>query len=257
MCRLLGVVAATAAPIADLVPAELPRLEALSEVHSHGWGVADSSPRGRIGVTRAPQRAGASDDWRAAVAATRTNAALLHIRQASPGMPHTVANTHPFVADGVAFAHNGHAHPQATLDALVVDLKAPAPVGDTDSERYFALVRAGLLTRPPAEALLDAARHITAVATYTSLNALLLTPHELVAIAWWSAPGIQGAGDGETERDYRLWYQVASDRVVIASAGVAGAHPEWSELAHGHALTVDRESLALRIIAQEGVRSAA
>ena len=43
MCRLLGVVAAGAAPITDLVPEELPRLEALSAEHSHGWGVASAA----------------------------------------------------------------------------------------------------------------------------------------------------------------------------------------------------------------------
>jgi hypothetical protein len=35
--------------------------------------------------------------------------------------------------------------------------------------------------------------------------------------------------------------------VVVASAFVAGDGPEWQELAPGHALTIDRHTLAMRI----------
>jgi len=252
MCRLLGVVAATAAPIADLVPDALARFEALSAVHGDGWGVAHVVPhdqgKGELRVAKAPERASGSDDWQATVRDTVTDAALLHIRQASPGMPLVLANTHPFHADGLAFAHNGHAHPGATLDALVAEAGAPIPVGDTDSERYFSLLRAPAATGAVDDALLATAERIAASATATSLNGLLLTPTTLLAIAWWHAPVIRGAGDGETERDYRLWYRVAPDRVVIASTGVAGEDADWRELPHGKVLRVERGSLRVRII---------
>jgi predicted glutamine amidotransferase len=256
MCRLLGVVAASPAPIDRLVPDELARLEALSEVHPHGWGVASITHRG-LDACREPERAGTSATWRDVVRGTRTDAATLHIRQASPGMPHVTANTHPFVADGMAFAHNGHAHPVATLDALVAAAAAPGPSGDTDSERYFSLVRAAVPGSTTDRAVLEAASRITGAATATSLNALVLTERSLVAIAWWDEPVIRGAGDGETVRDYRLWYRVAADRVVVASAFVADAAPEWRELPHGHALTVDRGTLSLRIVSVDELRPAA
>lgn len=254
MCRLLGVVAAAPAPIADLVPDELRRFEALAEVHPHGWGIAWVAES--VEVITAPERAGATDAWRHA---TRhpTDAALLHIRQASPGMPHVMANTHPFAADGTAFAHNGHAHPTAALDALISTVGGPQPGGDTDSERYFSLVRTAATEAPLDEALLDVAERIARHATTTSLNALALTQHELVAIAWWHEPVILAAGDGETDRDYRLWYRVADDRVVVASAHVADAGPAWQELPHGHALTVDRGTLRVRITALEDLRAVA
>jgi predicted glutamine amidotransferase len=251
MCRLLGVVAATAAPIADLVPDELARFEGLSALHRDGWGVAHVAPddqgKGEPRVAKAPERASGSEGWQAAVRDTVTDAALLHIRQASPGMPLVLANTHPFLADRMAFAHNGHAHPGVTLDALVAEVGAPAPYGDTDSERYFSLVRKAAATGPVDGALLATAERIATSATATSLNGLLLTPDTLLAIAWWHAPVIRGAGDGETESDYRLWYRLASDRVVIASTGVAGEDADWRELPHGYVLTVERGSLRVRI----------
>jgi hypothetical protein len=66
-------------------------------------------------------------------------------------------------------------------------------------------------------------------------------------MAWWDEPVIRGAGEGETDRDYRLWYRVAADRVIVASAFVAGPGSEWQELAHGRVLTIDRGSLAIRV----------
>ncbi len=255
MCRLLGVVASSSAPIDQLVPDELPRLEALAAVHPHGWGIARAGDPDGISVRKAPEQAATSERWTEAVGAS-TDAALLHIRQASPGMPHVGANTHPFLADGMAFAHNGHAHPVATLDALVGSNDGPAPTGDTDSERYFALVRATARGRAPDSSLLDAAERISVSATATSLNALVLTEHALTAIAWWDEPVIRTAGDGETERDYRLWYRVAPDRVVVASAFVADEGPEWQELPHGHTLSIERHTLGIRIVAAAELRPA-
>jgi predicted glutamine amidotransferase len=258
MCRLLGVVAATSAPIDELVPAELPRLERLAEVHPHGWGVAHVTTGRALDLERVPERAGSSEAWRRVVTEAPTDAALLHIRQASPGMPHITRNTHPFVGDDMAFAHNGHAHPSATLDGLIADAGAPAPEGDTDSERYFSLLRAAATDPDTLDAaLLDTAQRIASVATATSLNALVLTPDALIAIAWWHEPVIRDAGDGETDRDYRLWYRVADDRVVVASAFVRDDDPAWRELPHGHALHVERGTLRTRVTAVEDIRAAA
>ena len=75
----------------------------------------------------------------------------------------------------------------------------------------------------------------------------MLTDRALTAIAWWDEPVIRGAGEGETDRDYRLWYRVAADRVIVASAFVAGPGREWQELAHGRVLTIDRGSLAMHM----------
>lgn len=247
MCRLLGVVATTPAPIEDMVPDELPRLERLAAIHPHGWGVAHVTEPGTVEVVRAAEQAGRSETWRDALTDV-TDAALLHIRQASPGMSHVMANTHPFPGDGMAFAHNGHADPTVTLDALVTAARAPTPIGDTDSERYWSLVRAGIATGlAPDQALLAAAGRIASEATATSLNALMLTPDALLAIAWWHEPVIRGAGGGETDRDYRLWYRVAADRVVVASAFVADDGTAWRELPHGHVLHIERATLRVRV----------
>ena len=142
MCRLLGMVARTPTDLDTQLAQELPLFVGLST--STATAGASAIGRPTAGSRSARSRSGprTARSSRAAVAGTASDVALLHIRQASPGMPLTVANTHPFLADGLAFAHNGYAWPTATLDDLIAERGAPLPVGDTDSERYL-LARAG------------------------------------------------------------------------------------------------------------------
>jgi glutamine amidotransferase len=61
-----------------------------------------------------------------------------HIRYATTGA-RTTENTHPFALDGMLFAHNGMLEGLPALEAkLGTDMRFVG--GDTDSERYFALV---------------------------------------------------------------------------------------------------------------------
>jgi predicted glutamine amidotransferase len=61
-----------------------------------------------------------------------------HIRYATTG-PRTTENTHPFAMDGMLFAHNGMLEGLAALETkLELDMRFVG--GDTDSERYFALI---------------------------------------------------------------------------------------------------------------------
>jgi predicted glutamine amidotransferase len=243
MCRLLGVVSRTDAPIAALVQDELPPFLDLSAEHAHGWGIGWVAADGRVDIRKEPVQASEDRRFADTIASTVTDASLLHIRQASPGMPLIPANTHPFLADDLCFAHNGYAWTAATMDTLVRESGAPRPLGDTDSERYLSLVRASLAERSAPDALRHAAERIAECASFTSLNCLLLVPGALYALAWWHAPTIRAQPDGETETDYRLWYRVDADRVLVASAGMQGHDAGWRELPHEHVLEVRRDTL--------------
>lgn len=247
MCRLLGIVSTNRRPLADLLPDSLPRFEALSAEHADGWGIGWVDDDGTLAVRKEAMRASVSTGFASTLAATETDAALLHLRQASPGMPLTQANTHPFLTDGWCFAHNGYAWPNAVLDTMMGEAAAPPATGDTDSERYLSLVRAELRSRLAPDALPIAARHITRQASITSLNCVMLTSDTLLAMAWWDSDGIRSQPDGETEDDYRLWFRVAADRVVVASAGIPGREFGWQELPNHSVLEVERGTLAARV----------
>src|SRR5512132_3534865 len=78
-----------------------------------------------------------------------------HIRYATTG-ERTTENTHPFAMDGMVFAHNGMLQDLEALDAHIGrDIRFVG--GDTDSERYFALVAKEIRARSSVGAGISAA----------------------------------------------------------------------------------------------------
>jgi predicted glutamine amidotransferase len=268
MCRLLGVVTSRPAPLERVLASDLAAFRRLADEHGDGWGLAyhpaagaggstDGGPDGRpdggaaaVGgpvVRKAPGHALSDTGFDAAVRDAETAAALVHLRNASVGMPLTPANTHPFAADGVALAHNGWFAPRSAVDPLA-ERTGYTCAGDTDSERYFALVLAGLRAGPgheaPHLALAGAAARIDAVAEIESLNALLLTPDALFAYARYE-PSVVLARGGDAD-SYGMAYRTDTTpdgawRVVVASNGWEQPSPAWRPLPNGSVLEVRRD----------------
>ncbi len=156
----------------------------LSHRNADGYGLATFDSDGGFELVRAPMRAADDEGFAAAARATHAAVHLAHVRYADTG-PVSDANTHPFMLDGRAFAHNGVV---SELDELERRLGADRVLvhGETDSERFFALmtvairghegdVRAGIIA---ATTML--AREITLY----SLNFLLATPGHLWALRY-------------------------------------------------------------------------
>lgn len=244
MCRLLGVVARRPKPLAELLAEEIPEFVALSREHGDGWGVASWSGTAPA-VARDVDAAHRSARF-GLVRRTTTDAGLLHIRMASAGSPLTTQNTHPFTGQRMAFAHNGFFSPRDALDDLIpADLLAAAS-GDTDSERYFLLLRGLLREHAPAAALALAAERIRLRATaFASLNCLLLTDDALYAYA-------EQNPDSEVARRrgpdfFRLRYQVTDERVVVGSSGMPHAQQSWTELPERHVMEIQRGDLRVTV----------
>ncbi|MEU6258805.1 class II glutamine amidotransferase [Streptomyces sp. NPDC047043] len=257
MCRLLGVVTRTPRPLADgLGELALPFAE-LGREHRDGWGIAawsgrDVGPR----IVKDTEPAAASPLWDEALTGTRSDAALLHLRLAGPGLPVVPGNTHPFSAGTLAFAHNGYFSPYDALDGLIdADLLAGAG-GDTDSERYFLRVLTLLRDEDPVDALAHAAADIRARASFASLNCLLLTEQALHAYAD-EDPGSEVSRRRGPDF-FRLRYRTEGDRVVVASSGVPQPEGEWSVLPYRRVLEIRRSSLRVSVhrVAYDGVGAA-
>jgi glutamine amidotransferase len=91
---------------------------------------------------------------------TRSGCILAHVRAASPGLPVTETNTHPFVWGRIGFMHNGEIAGFAAIKRPLLDRLGDEAYGmiqgTTDSEHLFALFIENLLrhqTGPPQEAL--------------------------------------------------------------------------------------------------------
>jgi predicted glutamine amidotransferase len=185
MCRLLGVVSAAPVSVGDAVgDGVLKDFVALTKVHGDGWGVAaidevGDSPQVQVS-------AGTALDDPLFVAAThdrRSVGALVHLRWATSGLAVRPENSHPFVADGLAMAHNGSIKPMGPLEELLDGDVTASLRGTTDSERYFALIRQYRRTSTNlAESVRRAVAKLRELYPDASLNALLLGEDQLVVV---------------------------------------------------------------------------
>jgi predicted glutamine amidotransferase len=103
-----------------------------------GYGIGTYEEDGTPEVDKRPAAAYADHLFAREAREEQSTTFVAHVRYASTGGL-TPENTHPFEQDGRLFAHNGHI---AGLDRLEQRLGPERELvhGDTDSERFFALI---------------------------------------------------------------------------------------------------------------------
>ncbi|MEU6776739.1 class II glutamine amidotransferase [Streptomyces sp. NPDC046759] len=253
MCRLFGLISSPLRTHATFWLLDAPdSLSAQSHREPDGTGLGYFGPDGTLEVHKAP--IAAYEDRVFAQEAREVESAtfLAHIRYASTGGL-DVRNTHPFEQDGRLLAHNGVIEGLDRLDRhLGEDLSLVH--GDTDSERFFALV-----TRETAAhggdvsaGLASAARWVAGNLPLYALNIILITDRELWALRYpathelyvlrRSAGGHHGTRHlDHTGRNGHLRVRSAhlGDRpsVVVASERM-DENPHWQLMAPGELLHV-------------------
>jgi glutamine amidotransferase len=147
---------------------------------------------------------------------------VAHVRYASTGAL-TTANTHPFEQDGRLFAHNGVIE---GLDQLEHHLGNDMSLvsGETDSERFFALVtRETRRTGDVTEGIAAAARWVAENLPLFALNVVLISPEELWALRYPDTHELfvlerdAGGGGG----DQHLEHRTGQGRIHVHSADLA------------------------------------
>nr|MBA3908272.1 class II glutamine amidotransferase [Pseudonocardiales bacterium] len=176
-----------------------------------------------------------------AIATIRSTGAILHLRWATPGIPVQPGNTHPFVRDGHAFAHNGSIWARHDMLGLIDPL--PTLEGDSDSELYLL----ALLQRVRAHGFDDGLRatitDLTAELTPSSLNALLLGDGVLTALccnvgdAGCPADARPDAPPEDLPGYYDLRVRHVGGATIVASSGWAEDAP-WERVENGTALVL-------------------
>lgn len=258
MCRLLGFVAASPASVRGLVgDAQIARFSALAALHGDGWGsgwvpAAGDPPT----VLRSAESAVQDPGYGPMVDDATATARIVHLRWATEGFTVDPANTHPFFADGLAFAHNGSISPGDRLDGLLGPGARAGVVGDTDSERYFALIRQELAAAPGelGEAAVRAASALRRHYPDASLNALILSADELVVVHANSprtAPidellALPGGAPLDHVSAYFLmrWQRTSDGSLIFASSGMHAKG--WEPLPEESVTIVDLRTRELR-----------
>jgi predicted glutamine amidotransferase len=243
MCRLFGLAAGTVPVRVTFWLLDAPdSLEVQSHRNADGSGIgyyADGAPV----VDKQPEPAFDDEEFAHEARKAESAAFVAHVRWASTG-GRTLQNTHPFVMDGRIMAHNGGFGDLPLLEERLGSY-TKLILGDTDSERYFALI-----TRETDAHGGDVAAGITAAAGWiaahlpvSSLNAVVIAPGELWALRYPAQHALHilqrpaGLGLHVRSATSSVHAPVLPGSVVVASEELDG-ETGWRMLAPGELVHV-------------------
>lgn len=185
MCRLFGLSAGERRVRATFWLLEAPdSLAVQSRRDPHGTGLGIFSPDG---VPKVDKRAVAAYEDEAFVREAReveSNVFIAHVRYATNGAVET-KNTHPFEQHGRLMAHNGVIEDLPRLEERLGEYMSLVE-GDTDSERFFALVTQEIDANDGdvGAGITSAVRWVASNLPLYSLNLVLITPNNLWALRY-------------------------------------------------------------------------
>jgi predicted glutamine amidotransferase len=185
VCRLFGLTAGTVCVRATFWLLDAPdSLEAQSRRNVDGSGIGFFDSAGAPVLDKQPEPAFRDEEFTHAAQRAESASFVAHVRQATAG-GRTVLNTHPFAMHGRVMAHNGGFGELARLDEQLGPY-ASLVAGDTDSERYFALItqQSDAHAGDVGAGIAAAALWIAANLPVTALNTIVVAPDELWALRY-------------------------------------------------------------------------
>jgi len=185
MCRLLGLTAGREPIGASFWLLDAPdSLEVQSRRNADGSGIGFFDPTGTPVLDKQPEAAFRDEGFARVARRARSETFVAHVRYATMGGA-TVENTHPFTMRGRIMAHNGGFGDVPRLDEQL-GRYGGLVLGDTDSERYFALItqQVDAHAGDVGAGIAAAASWIGARLPVSSLNTVVAAPGELWALRY-------------------------------------------------------------------------
>ena len=184
MCRLFGMSAGARRALATFWLLQAPdSLVVQSHREPDGTGLGWFGENGEPHVAKRPIAAFDDRAFAREAKEVESQTFIAHIRFASTGALE-MRNTHPFEQDGRLFAHNGVIEDLPKLEAHLGD-DVSLVRGDTDSERFFALITREIrLHGDVAEGILRACEWVAENLPVFAMNFVLATREELLALRY-------------------------------------------------------------------------
>jgi predicted glutamine amidotransferase len=236
---------------------------AQSEHNADGFGIATLSTRDGQLLVRNPIKAADDQTYRQVSQRARASQFLAHLRYASTGVV-SLANTHPFLMDNRAFAHNGVVGDLPEVERRLGTSLAMVG-GTTDTERFFALltirireagndVRAGIVA-----AVHELARDIELY----SLNFVLSEPGHLWAFRYPEHNPLwllhrEPHGDPLVQNDAAGTLHLHPESeiehpIVVVASERTDDDPDWEEVGVGELVHIGPDlALTREVIITEG-----
>jgi predicted glutamine amidotransferase len=244
MCRLLGYSSPTPTTFTEVIGSNFNQFVSLANDHCDGWGIATTSNH-KAELYKEPVAATKSAHFKEQLEKHKSNAALLHLRWATEGMPVNENNTHPFTYQDITFIHNGSITPPTALDPLIDKRFLSLAKGTTDSERYFLY----LLTQIEKHGFIDGVKtglsYIKNNCTYSSINMMIINDQTFMAACIYNQDKIPDRFKSSPDY-YHLKYTTHDGQVVVASSG--WNQEGWQEIPNGSLLVVDRVARGLNLL---------
>jgi glutamine amidotransferase len=184
MCRLFGMSGGREAVRATFWLLEAPdSLAEQSRREPDGTGLGSFDPDGKPVVSKQPLAAYEDQEFAREAREVSSRTFIAHVRYASTGAV-SPENTHPFEQRERLFAHNGVIEDLGGLEAELGDAMSLVH-GETDSERYFALITREIeRDGDVGPAIARAAGWIAENLPIFALNLVLITEGELWALRY-------------------------------------------------------------------------
>jgi glutamine amidotransferase len=219
--------------------------------HPDGYGLAVFEDDGTPHLQKRPAAAYEDELFALEARHERARTFVAHVRYASVGRA-SAENTHPFEQERRVFAHIGHIEGLDELEAQLGDY-LPLLQGETDSERFFALITKEIdgAHGNVSEGLARAARWVAEELPVYSLNCVLATASGMWALRYPDARELfvlerEGGGDvlEAASASGRIRVQsedLAAVRSVLFSSEPMDDDPGWRLLEPGEMVHVDAD----------------
>jgi predicted glutamine amidotransferase len=267
MCRLFGMSAGSDPARATFWLLDAPdSLATQSHREPDGTGLGWFDGKGKPQISKQPIAAYGDAQFGREAREVCSKTFIAHVRFASTGALNLL-NTHPFEQHGRLFAHNGIVEELPALEAHLGDAMGLVK-GDTDSERFFALI-----TREIAEADGDVEAGIEAACDWVAQNLPLVSINFILA----TADGVWALRYPETDTLYLLERSPGTplenssslgsrvhsgegvDRpLVVVASEPMDSDPAWRPLAGGELINITNtlEVRTRRLLDHPPVRTA-
>lgn len=241
MCRLFGMNAGTGVARVSYWLLDAPdSILVESRRNPDGTGVGWFDADGQAHLEKQPREAWADPTFTEEAEQVSARTLITHIRAATAGQD-SLANTHPFLIDGLIVAHNGGFGDLAAVDAHLGPY-AQQVQGQTDSERYAALIaKYTSETGDVGAGIAAAASWLADNVPLYSLNCLVATAGNLWALRY---PDQRALHVTHRSADFRgesglAHHEVHGQEVALVASERIDGTDQWRMLDPGELIHID------------------
>lgn len=260
MCRLFGLHAGRRVVTATFWLLDAPdNLVEQSRSNPDGTGLGVFGADGAAVVFKEPVAAWQDSQFATEAHDLTSTTFIAHVRYSSSAALE-LRNTHPFLQDNRIFAHNGVVTGLDAVDARLRELVVDDLVkGETDSERVFALITAGIRIRggDVGGGIVDAVGWLADTVPIFAVNVLLSTATDMWALRYPDTHELYVLDRRDTTaRHLRMnshritaHSEHLADRASVVFASEPMDDDDWQLLAPGELVHVDADLRLTRQLA--------